>query len=219
MKRFAVPLFLAAGLAVLIALGVLLRSVSREVTPDPVTAQPPERVSTASPASPSPARPSTGTGPVPSMARPRSPERAPEAERPDERPPSLPSSDDAPPGTRYNTKNLQYGIVQLREKITANSPQLAECVRASGTRPTGNATVTFIVADRAGKILVEQADVDHDATTLTDDKLLQCFTTATSGMVFDGLPREAPAIVVTRTIALQDGTVVEDKPAKFSYLR
>jgi hypothetical protein len=212
---------LAGGLAVLIALGVLLRSITRERqspvvsrTSAPVVARAPEPVA---PQRPEASRPATVAPRTPAIRRPES--RNPrEPTRPSPPPPSL-ANDDAPPGTRYNTKNLQWGMPQLRQKIAANKPQIAACVRASGSRPTGNATVTFIVADRAGKIVVEEADIDHDATTLQDATLLDCFTKATSAMQFDGLPREAPAIVVTRTIALQDGSVVENKPAKFSYIR
>jgi hypothetical protein len=108
---------------------------------------------------------------------------------------------------------------QLRQKIAANKAQIAACVRASGSRPTGNATVTFIVADRAGKIVVEEADIDHDATTLQDATLLDCFPKATSAMQFDGLPREADAIIVTRTIELDNGAVKSDRPSNFSYIR
>jgi hypothetical protein len=135
--------------------------------------------------------------------------------------PSVATTDDTegngPPGTRFNTKNLHYGLDQLIVKIGANTPQVTACV--GGKRPTAKVSLQFIVAHKAGKYLVEQVDIDADNTTLEDQALLECMMKATKTIELDGLPREAPAIIVTRVTTFADGAVTEDKPLKFSYLR
>lgn len=221
MKRFAVPLVIAGSLAVLIALVVLLRSITAETTGEPaVTATPPRST-----------EPTGITGPAPTV------ETGVPAWKPQARPkietsstPSAPSTSggdswaaggvgnsDAPPGTKLNTKNLHFGLPALREKIAANTPKLAACM--GGKRPTANVTMTFIVGQKAGKVEVEQVDIDGDKTTLTDESLLECMSNATKSIQLDGLPREAPAILVTRETAIEDGQVTADKPLKFSYIR
>jgi hypothetical protein len=88
-----------------------------------------------------------------------------------------------------------------------------------GKRPTANVTMTFIVGQKAGKLEVEQVDIDGEKTTLTDEGLLECMSNATKSIKLEGLPREAPAIMVTRETAIEDGQVTADKPLKFSYIR
>jgi len=211
---------IGSSIAVLATLAVLLRSISTE----PATPATSERVHDRlqpSPGAPTASSPSTGGGPLPQIERPppRDPDVPSRAPTSSDSPPTLAGADDAPPGSPANTKNLQFGMPQLREKIATNTPQLAACISTAGSRPSGNATVTFIVAQRGSKYIVEQTDIDPEATSLADAPLLDCFAKATSAMVFDGLPREAPAILVTRTIALENGAITEDKPLRFSYLR
>jgi hypothetical protein len=46
-----------------------------------------------------------------------------------------------------NTKNTHWGIPQMRALVAANEPKVAECVAAAaatGARPTGEATLTFV---------------------------------------------------------------------------
>jgi len=216
-KRFAVPLVIVGSLAVLAALVIMLRSITSTAPLAPVTVAPPPKASPGATTAPAPTptpRPGMVT-PVP-QARPRS----------EDRPPALPSiggdmaptlGSDAPPGTKLNTKNLHFGLPQLREKIAANAPHVTACL--GGSKPTGEATLTFIVAQKAGKIIVEQTDVDRDKTTLQDEALLECLHKTAQKIQLDGLPREAEAIIVTRVLTLQDGAITEDKPTKFSYLR
>jgi len=53
----------------------------------------------------------------------------------------------------------------------------------------------------------------------TDGALLEGMSNATKLIELDWLPREAPAIMVTRETAIEDGQVTADKPLKFSYIR
>lgn len=209
---------IVGSLAVLAALVLLLRAITSTAPAAPVTQAPAARptssqTTTVGPA-PSPSAPATRTpAPLP-QARPRA-----EDSRPSQ--PNLApietANDDAPPGTMLNTKGLHFGLPHLREKITANAPHVIACIGSS--KPTGDATLTFIVAQRADKFIIEQSDADHEASTIKDEKLLECLTTASAKIQIDGLPREATAIYVTRILSLKDGAIADDKPLKFSYIR
>lgn len=224
MKRFAVPFVIAGSVVVLIALFVLLRSITSGTTPTPppTTKAPESPTATAAPELPS----VPGRSPAPSggsslahMLRPHkraadsegTTGTAPSAtdERPEER-------GDGPPATRFNTKNLQFGMTQIREQIAGNAPQIAACIGSN--KPTGKATLTFIVAHRGDKYVIEQSDYDREGSTVQDEALLDCFAKAANAMQFQGLPREADAIIVTRSIGIDSGAVTEDK-ATFSYIR
>jgi hypothetical protein len=216
---------IAASAAVLVALFVLLRSITSAPPPTPApTSHPadPPPASSAAPSVPALSRhegSSSGGNSLAKMFRPHkrpaTGEAAPSASASDDRTPE--ERGDGPPATRYNTKNLQYGLPQLRDKIAGNTPQVAACI--GGARPTGKATMTFIVAHRGGTYVVEQSDYDRDASTVQDETMLDCFAKAATNMQFDGLPREADAIIVTRTIELDNGAVKSDRPSNFSYIR
>jgi hypothetical protein len=52
-----------------------------------------------------------------------------------------------------------------------------------------------------------------------DQAVLDCMTAATRTIRLDGLPREATAILVYRSISLQNGEIIADRPTTFSYIR
>lgn len=210
---------IAGSLAVLAALFVLLRAVtsesstSEEQPGQPTTATTPESTPSSTPSPPSSA-PSSGrsTDPTP----PKHSEQRPSLPLPSGSTPAD-TGDDGAPGTRFNKKNLHYGLDQLITKIAANTPQVTACMGSK--RPTAKVSLQFIVAHKAGKYLVEQVDVDSDQTTLEDQALLDCMMTATKTIELEGLPRDAKAIIVTRVTTIAEGAVTEDMPLKFSYLR
>jgi hypothetical protein len=105
----------------------------------------------------------------------------------------------------------------LREKIAGNTSRIAACL--SGQRATAEVALTFIAGKRADRIEIEQADIDADKTTLVDQAVLECMTAATRTIRLDGLPREATAILVYRSISLQNGEIIADRPTTFSYIR
>ena len=219
MKRFAVPLVIAGSLTILVALLWLLRSITSTAPAAPVATVPP-RTAEPAPSTPPPSMPAPGTAPsVPHTAPASTGERMPTLPAGGESPPSTAggSSDDAPPGTKLNTKNLHLGMPALREKIAANTSQVAACL--VGKRSTGEVSLTFIAGKKANQIEVEQTDVDGEKTTIDDQGVLDCIMAATRSIRLDGLPRDAPAIMVYRSISLQDGKITDDKPTKFSYIR
>jgi hypothetical protein len=220
MRRVVLPLVIVATMAVLAGLVLLWRSISAESAP--ATAEPrPVQVASGAPPPPAP------TG-APAMRAPERPALAPRGSQPSVTSgggasPALPSSDgEAAPATRANTKNLEWGVTQMRAQVAANEPKVVECLAqaaATGDRPSGDATLTFIAARRGDKIVIEDTSVDHDATTIASEPLLECLHATSKSMTFAGLPREAEAVFITRTVKVEAGGLVENKLVKFSYIR
>jgi len=220
-KRFAVPLVIFGSLAVLVALFLLLRSITAAPAEPVSTATKPRPVEVAGPA-PAPAAPTIWDQDTPTPK----PVTNPKVNRTSgDLAPALPSaptvasegSSDAPPGTRANTKNLHYGTKQLNERIALNAPHVQACL--NGTKATGEVTLTFVAAQKPDKVVIEQADADREKSTVKDEALLECLAKTSTKIVLDGLPREAPAIFVTRVMTLEDGTLTGDRSADFSYIR
>lgn len=142
----------------------------------------------------------------------------------DESPSSAPSlaDDHAPPATRGNTTHLEFGGTQLRAQAEAVRPLVDKCIdeaKAKGPLPSGTAVLTYIVAKHGDKFEVEDTGFDEDKTTLEHGELLDCLHHTALGMHFEGLPREASGLVVTRRVTLDFGKLGEYKHVGFSYLR
>ena len=67
--------------------------------------------------------------------------------------------------------------------------------------------------------MIEDTGVDRDGTTIASEPLLECLHATSKSMTFAGLPREAEAVFVTRTVKVEAGGLVESKVVKFSYIR
>ncbi len=215
-------MLVAGSTVVLFMLVVLVRAVNSSSTSvTPTSTGPHEAPAGATPG------PTATRGSAPTAARSRTglplPGRlAPRAESDDGDRPAMPVDDHPPPATRANTKNLQYGGTQLRAQAAAVEPLVKKCVEtanAAGTSPTGKAMLTYVVAQHGDKVQVEDTAIDDDKTTLQGEKLLECLRETARSMKFVGLPREAEALVVSRSITLDHGTITEYKHVGFSYLR
>lgn len=213
-------MMIIGGVAVLGALLFLFHAISSESPAATVTATPGERPAAPTAAPSAPTTPSFGTPAArPTPLKPRvesSGERGGGGGSP---PPAL-SEEDAPPATRLNTKNMNWGAPQIRELIAANEPHVKECIRTSGGgRESGEAVTTYIVAQRGDKVVIEETSADSDKTTLKNEALVECLHKTAMHMKFVGLPRQADAIIVTRSITLADGALADDKMVKFNYIR
>lgn len=217
-------MLLGAGAFLLVVLFVLLQAVqsSSSSTAAPSRDQPAsasEHVASATPA----AQPSAPAGPgkrtsflPPVVAR-----LAPGGGR-GESAPSIPTDPNPAPATRANTKNLHYGNPQLVAQTAAIEPLVVKCIEAdvaAGHSPSGRAVLTYIVAQRGAKVAVEETGVDEDKTTLQGEQLLECLQGTSRSMKFEGLPREAEALVVTRGVTVEHGKLTENSHVNFSYLR
>lgn len=132
------------------------------------------------------------------------------------------ANDDAPPASRENTKNLHFGGTQLRAQNVAVKPLVEKCVQEAaekGVTPTGEATLTYIVVRQGEKVVVEDTGIDDSKTTLQAPALLDCMRETARKMTFEGLPREAEGLVVTRSVTLEAGKIVDYEHVGFSYLR
>lgn len=209
----------AGGLALLAALFVMWRSIHSGSSTEHSTHT--EDTATPSGAAPAPgspaARPSkqrVNVGGVP-LPRPRTDE-------PDEAPSVSAIEEHAPPTSMLNKTHLEYGGTQLRTQAKAVEPLVRECVdkaNATGAKPTGSAMLTYVVAKHGDKYEVEDTSYDAEQTTLQQDSLITCLSETAKAMKFVGLPREAEALVVTRSVKVENGALTEYKHVGFSYLR
>lgn len=175
------------------------------------------------------APPPATRAPVPTSARSRTKMPLPSrtwpshrVERHDDAPAPALVEDHPPPATRANTTHLEYGGTQLRAQAAAVEPLVKKCVelaKNSGLSPNGKAVMSYVVAKNGDKFLVEDTSIDYDKTTLQGEKLLECLRETARSMKFIGLPREAEALVVNRSITLDHGKITEYRHVGFSYLR
>jgi hypothetical protein len=217
MRRYAVPIVIVGSMALLGALLLLWKAIATDAPAPEVSVGPrsPEP-GAAAPAGTAPPRGPTARAPLPLVPRRGGESAAPAPHDPASPPPTL-AQDDGPPGTMLNTKNLHFGVPQMRALIDATGPQVRECLRAAGGA-SGEATLTFIVAKRGERYVVEDTGVDDDATTLQGEGLLECLHATSRALVFQGLPREATAVIVTRRVSADKGNLVDNEMLKFSYI-
>jgi hypothetical protein len=224
-KRSSTVLLVAGAAGLFVTLGVLVRAVHSGAPEAEPT------VSTRTPSQPNaPAPTVTSSGSIasrdPVKRKPfwKTPMINAERASDSESAPAPSLEEDAPPATRGNTKNLQFGGAQLRAQTAAVGPKVQRCVDEAvkkGHRPNGTAMLTYIVAQHGDKYEVENTGIDEDKTTLQggSTELLDCMRTTAFAMHFEGLPREATGIVASRSVTLKDGVIVEYKHVEFSYLR
>lgn len=128
----------------------------------------------------------------------------------------------APPEPKVDTENLHYGGTQLRAQTAAVEPLVQKCLDAevaAGRPPTGTAMLTYIVAKRGDKYVVEDTGVDEDKTTVQGEALLTCLRETSRAMKFEGLPKSAEALTVSRRVSFERGKLTENKHVGFSYLQ
>lgn len=214
-------MLVAGSSVVLVMLVLLVKAVNSSSAPANPTVTAPAHERSAAPA------PTHGAAPTAARSRtlPAIPSRilpAHRAEPAEDRPAPELVEDHPPPATRANTTHLEYGGTQLRAQAAAVEPLVKKCVedaKAAGVSPTGKAVLTYIVAQHGDKVLVEDTSIDDTKTTLQGEQLLDCLRETARGMKFKGLPREAEALVVSRSITLDHGSITEYKHVGFSYLR
>ena len=218
MARPSILLMLAGGAALLIVLVVLYQSTRSEAVPiEPGTTAPQARRSaepTPAPTAPTPS--ATPSAPAPVAIKPAPDRWAPAA-------PALPVAPIMPDtGEGSSNDGLHFGVQQHHAQIAAVEPQVRECVakaNVAGIKATGTATLTYVVSKRGDKFIVEDTSFDGDGTTIQHDGLVECLHQTAKHMKYEGLPRKATSIVVTRSVKLEQGALAEHKFVTFSYLQ
>jgi hypothetical protein len=226
MQRRGAAVLVAGGIGLFVILGVLVRAVHSEA---PDTQPSVTRGTPGSTGTPSASGTASG-GPI--ATRDPSPQHKSFWKMPmlhaqadgAESAPSAPevADDNAPPATRGNTKNLEFGGTQLRAQTKAVGMWMQRCTddaRKKGLTPSGTAVLTYVVAKHGDKYEVEDTGIDEEKTSLESGELLDCMRTTAFAMHFEGLPREASGIVATRSVTLKNGVITEYKHVGFSYLR
>jgi hypothetical protein len=208
----------AGGMALLVALVVLWQSTRSEaVAPTPA----PSAEQSAAPAPASASTPATGA--PASRAAPPRPGAVPVPGRRAIGPASSePTAEEAPRPAVDDGQNLQFGSKQLHAQTRAVEPLVRECVDKAviaGTRPSGTALLTYIVAKKGDKLVIDHTGYDEEKTTLQHATLLECLHQTAKAMTFEGLPRDAQEIYAARRVVLVDGKITEYKHVTFSYLR
>src|ERR1041385_6349519 len=225
MQRSSAVLLVAGATGIFVTLGVLVRAVHSESSE---TNHPPATASTASIENDRSAPPGAAPS-LPGILAPKRSLHAPgitidrasdRGDTTDSPTPSI-ADDHAPPATRGNTKNLEFGGTQLRAQAGAARPAIQKCVAdaaAKGIASSGTATLTYVVVKKGDKVEVQDTGIDDDKTTLQGGELLDCMRETARQMKFVGLPREANGLVVTRSVTVDSGKLVEYKHVGFSYL-
>lgn len=220
MARPSIVLMSAGGAALLVGLVLLWRSTQVDAPPGEPATRPAETTTEVTPAAPAmptvrPAARTGKSGTPPAAA----PSRGTPGPAPSLTPaPELTESDD--PSSNHD--NLHFGGKQLRAQHAAVEPLVRQCVEnavAAGLKPTGTAVLTYIVAKQGDKYEIEDTSYDSEKTTLKNEELVECLHQTAKAMKFVGLPRRSKALVVTRSVTLENGAIGEYKHVTFSYLR
>ena len=211
MPRSFVVLLVGGSIGLLVALVALLRSITHSDAPAQHGQAPGETTSAAPPR--------TGAEAIAERIAIQRAAIAAHRDGPSAAAPSVtPEEGNGPPGTMANTKNLDYGATQMRYQTLGVEPAVRKCVTDAPGKPSGAAIVTFVVARHGDKYVIEDTGVDSDKTSLQDQKLLDCLRETARGMTFVGLPREAEAVVISRSIKIEGGVLTEHKLSSFSYI-
>jgi hypothetical protein len=91
--------------------------------------------------------------------------------------------------------------------------------RADGRRPTGQATLSFTVAARNARLVIETTGVQDEETLAAYPELLACMHQTAHAFVLDGsaVPELGTPIYVRRRVRIEDGVLAEDWIFNFSY--
>jgi hypothetical protein len=214
-------LMLGAGFVVLLALVIGLVLATRSA-PE-VAARLPALTPQTAPPAPSPgappAPPAAAREPRPAAAAPRGHAATP-VQQPELPAPALGFHRELKRDANGHMVAL-IGYRELRENLHLTDAAMRACIERSGQRPTGRATLSFTVAARAGKLVIETTGVD-DQDTLTDyPDLLECMHRTANELapVLDGkpIPELGTAMYVRRHVRLANGALVDNSYFNFSY--
>lgn len=95
------------------------------------------------------------------------------------------------------------------------------CIERSGQRPTGKATLNFVVAARDKKLVIDSTGVQDEETLADYPALLECMHKTASAFVLDinrfPIPELGTPIYVRRHVRLENGELAENSVFNFSY--
>ena len=219
--RASTVLLAISGLVV-VALGAALFILTRVDTPTTPAPAPRAAAPTEPAATPRPADPSE-PAPAPHEPQARTPATVATHASPSGPAPVL----TAPPVmVEHDGKRDENGklvpivtVAQLKTKLPATDAAIKACADKAKDRATGKATLSFTVASKDGKLIIESTGVDDDGTLAAYPDLLACMQDTAHALSLDDLPvpELGTAIYVRRHVRLDAGAVAENSIFNFSY--
>jgi len=216
----ASKLVILGGFAVVLAMGVVLIVLTRSTTaasdqpPPPApgahtpvaTTAPTAPIVTATPADAAPA-PASGR-----IAPTRSPTLAPAVEM---------TRRDVPRDENGHIVPI-INVRELRAQMGRTDGPMKACVAKAAGAATGKATLTFTVAAKDHKLVVESTGVQDEETLAAYPELLECMhqtATALQPVLDQNAPANlGTAIYVRRHVRLDNGALAENSIFDFSYV-
>jgi hypothetical protein len=110
-------------------------------------------------------------------------------------------------------------VAQLKTRLHLTDAPMQACVDKSNQRPTGSATLSFTVAARDRKLIVESTGIDDEASLASYPELLACMHDTAHALHLDdfAVPELGTAIYVRRHVRLDAGVIAENSIFNFSY--
>ena len=200
------------------ALAIALWRLTHDTPTSPVGVAASSPAAPASPSSP-PAEPASA--PPRPEARP-APRVATVAPRPPELPAAAPSMASPSQDLKRDANGKLVPIitmVELRAQVAQLDAAMKACIERGGPRATGKATLSFIVAARAGHLEIETTGVQDDETLVDYPDMLTCMhQTARLLVVHDHpVPALGTPIYVRRHVRVENGELAENSMFDFSY--
>ena len=108
---------------------------------------------------------------------------------------------------------------ELREQFAVTDAPMKACIERSAKRPTGKATLSFTVAAKSNKLVIETTGVQDEETLAAYPDLLECMHRTASVLLPEGhaVPEFGTGIYVRRHVKVENGALVEDSLFNFSY--
>ena len=215
-------LVFAAGFVVVIALAIGLLRLTREATQ--VGSRPPEAHAPTS-APPAPAASPVAEQPAPSAPPIAAREHLAAGSAPRGHL-ATPELAGAPVSLHQELKRDENGhlvpIIPLRElqaQLPLAGAAMKACLERSGQRPTGTAMLSFTVAAKGTKLVIDTTGVQDEETLAGNPELLECMHRTANALVLDGyaVPELGTPIYVRRRVRLDNGVLAEDSLPSFSY--
>jgi hypothetical protein len=221
-------LVLAAGFVVVLALAIGLVQLTRSATQ---AAAPllPAHGSTTTAGAPVAEPPASGAPSIAAREHPLAPASVPTTPRgkvamPGQRPELAPAQVGFDRGLKRDANGKLVPIIpvkELREQLYRAEAPMKACIERSGARPTGKATLSFTVAAKNHKLVIDTTGVQEEETLAGYPELLECMhqTATVLALALEGrsVPELGTPIYVRRHVRIENGVLAEDSLFNFSY--
>lgn len=108
---------------------------------------------------------------------------------------------------------------ELRDQLPRSDAPMKACIERSGQHPTGKATLSFTVAARNNKLVIESTGVLDEDSLAGYPELLECMHRTASVLLPEGrpVPELGTPIYVRRHVKIDNGALTENSIFDFSY--